>query len=270
VSAQPVLFTVEFRRKMAELPYDQRQEWLASLASQLEGGDLGGSGVIAQELREVARGCRLRLVESVEHNLGPFDPLHLRALLEVPRERFVRPEEIDRSAQDVPLPLDSEGLATISAPHAYLLSYRLLGLTTGDTLVELGTGSGYGAALAAFIVGPEGRVITFEIDAELAAWAQRLLFPAGGREHEPSVRVVEADAMRCASQWGDARKVVVTFAIEALPHPWLQALPEGGMLVGPVGPREGDQRLVLAAKRRGRVVESDHGAVRYVRNRSSK
>ena len=271
MSAQPVLFTVEFRRKMAELPYEQRQEWLTSLASQLGGGDLGGGGVIAQELREVARGCRLRLVESVERNLGPFDPLHLQALLEVPRERFVRPDEIDRSAQDVPLPLDSEGLATISAPHAYLLSYRLLGLTTGDTLVELGTGSGYGAALAAFIVGLEGRVITFEIDAELAAWARRLLFPRGGREREPpNMRVVEADAMQSASQWGDARKVVVTFAVEALPHQWLQALPEGGVLVGPVGPREGDQRLVLAAKRRGRVVESDHGAVRYVRNRSSK
>jgi protein-L-isoaspartate(D-aspartate) O-methyltransferase len=268
VSAQPVLFTVEFRRKMAELPYDQRQEWLTSLASQV-GGELGGSGVVAQELREVARGCRLRLVESVERNLGPFDKQHLQALLEVPRERFVRPEEVDRSAEDVPLPLDSEGLATISAPHAYLLSYRLIGLTTGDTLVELGTGSGYGAALAAFIVGAEGRVTTFEIDAELAAWARRLLF-AGSCAREASVRIVEADATRCASQWGDARKVVVSFAVDALPQPWLDALPEGGVLVGPVGPREGDQRLILAAKRRGRVVESDHGAVRYVRNRSVK
>jgi protein-L-isoaspartate(D-aspartate) O-methyltransferase len=270
VSAQPVLFTVEFRRKMAELPFDQRQEWLTSLAAQLGGGDLGGSGVVAQELREVARGCRLRLVESVERNLGPFDPLHLQALLEVPRERFVRPEEIDRSAEDVPLPLDSEGLATISAPHAYLLSYRLLGLTAGDTLVELGTGSGYGAALAAFIVGREGRVNTFEIDADLAAWARRLLLVGGERERQPTVRIVEADAMRSASQWGDARKVVFTFAIEALPQPWLEALPEGGILVGPVGLGEGDQRLVLAAKRRGRIVESDHGAVRYVRNRSVK
>jgi protein-L-isoaspartate(D-aspartate) O-methyltransferase len=273
VSAQPVLFTVEFRRKMAELPYDQRQEWLTSLASQVGGADLGGSGVVAQELREVARGCRLCLVESVERNLGPFDPLHLQALLEVPRERFVKPEEVDRSAQDVPLPLDSEGLATISAPHAYLLSYRLLGLTTGDTLVELGTGSGYGAALAAFIVGPEGGVITFEIDAELAAWARRLLFARGARSgggggREPTVRVLEADAMKCASQWGDARKVVVSFAVDALPQPWLEALPEGGTLVGPVGPREGDQRLILATKRQGRIVESDHGAVRYVRNRS--
>ncbi len=113
-------------------------------------------------------------------------------------------------------------------------------------------------------------MITFEIDADLAAWARRLLLVGRERERQPNVRIVEADAMRSATQWADARKVVVTFAIEALPQPWLEALPEGGILVAPVGPGEGDQRLVLAAKRRGRIVESDHGAVRYVRNRSGK
>ncbi len=265
MALQPVLFTVEFRRKMAQLGQGQREAWLASLAARLRGAGVAPNApLLAQELGEVARGCRLPLVESVARQLGPFDRRHLTALLEVPRERFVRPEDIERSAEDIPLALDNAGMATISAPHAYLLSYRLLELSPGDALIELGTGSGYGAALAAFIVGPEGHVITFEIDAGLAAWARRTL------AHEPNITIVEADAMSSAPQWGEVKKIAVTFAVDALPSAWLNALPDGGALVAPVGARDHEQRLVLVAKRDGRIVESDHGAVRYVKNRSTR
>jgi protein-L-isoaspartate(D-aspartate) O-methyltransferase len=268
VVALPLLFTVEFRRKMAQLSQRDRQEWLASLAARLRRHP---SPALAQELREVARGCRLPLVESIQKQLGAFDAVHLRALLEVPRERFVRPDDVERSAEDMPLPLDDAGLATISAPHAYLLSFRLLELAAGDKLVELGTGSGYGAALAAFVVGPTGRVRSFEIDEGLVHWAERTLSEfVEGTGAEPTVSVHHADAVGSASRWGDARKVVVTFAVEALPKDWLDALPDGGRLVAPVGAREGDQRLVLARREGERVVESDHGAVRYVKNRSSR
>ncbi len=264
MSPHPVLFTVAFRRKMAELRLDQRREWLVSLAERFEAGGSRRDPVLAQELREVARGCRLSLVDAVAKQLGPFDPRHLSALLEVPRERFVRPRDIEQSADDLPLPLDAEGLATISAPHAYLLSYRLLGLGLGDHLVELGTGSGYGAALAAFIVGPEGRVLSFEIDLDLASWARNTLC------EEPNIEVVHADAVDSALLWRNTAKVAVTFAVETLPEPWLDALPEAGTLVAPVGAPERDQRLVLVTKRRGRIVQTDHGAVRYVKNRSTK
>ena len=172
MASMPILFTVEFRRKMAELSGQERHAWLASLVAR---EPAARSSSFAQELREVARGCRLPLVDQIQARLGPFDPLHLRALLEVERERFVIPDDVVRSAEDIPLPLDDVGLATISAPHAYLLSYRLLGLAPGDQLVELGTGSGYGSALAAFIVGGEGLVTTFEIDSSLAQRAQSLL-----------------------------------------------------------------------------------------------
>lgn len=258
---QPLLFTVEFRRKMAELSQGERQGWLSSLAARLRSNP---SPRLVQELREVARGCRLPLVEAIQKHLGPFAPLHLRAVLEVPRERFVRADDVDRSPEDVPLPLDDAGLATISAPHAYLLSFRLLELGPGDSLVELGTGSGYGAALAAFIVGPTGRVATFEIDPALATWAQSNLVD------QPTVTVHGGDAVTSAPDWGGAGKVVVTFAVEALPSSWLARLPEGGRLVAPVGARDRDQRLVLVRRNRGEVVQSDHGAVRYVRNRSTR
>jgi protein-L-isoaspartate(D-aspartate) O-methyltransferase len=258
---QPLLFTVEFRRKMAQLSQRDRQEWLVSLAARVRRSP---SRRLEEELREVARGCRLPLVEGIQKQLGPFDALHLGAILEVPRERFVRPEDVERSAEDVPLPLDDEGLATISAPHAYLLSFRLLELAPGDWLVELGTGSGYGAALGAFIVGSPGRVSTFEIDPALVRWAERLLYD------QPNISVHHHDAVTSAPRWGHAKKVAVTFAVASLPGAWLATLPEGGRLVAPVGAREGDQRLVLFRREEGRVVETDHGAVRYVKNRSGR
>jgi protein-L-isoaspartate(D-aspartate) O-methyltransferase len=262
VVAQPLLFTIAFRRKMAELPLAERMEWLASLARRMRSGE-DRPGLV-QELREVARGCRLPLVEGIQKQLGPFDATQLRALVEVPREKFVREEDLERSAEDVPLPLDDQGLATISAPHAYLLSFRLLELGRGDSLVELGTGSGYGAALAAFIVGRDGQVLTFEIDGGLARWAARNL------EGEGKVQVVQGDAMTSAREWGGVKKIVVTFAVAELPASWIDAIPEGGRLVAPVGPRERDQKLVLVRRERGKIVRTEHGAVRYVQNRSSK
>jgi protein-L-isoaspartate(D-aspartate) O-methyltransferase len=221
--------------------------------------------VLAEQLREIARACRIDMVSSAEQHLGPFDPLHLRAVLEVPRERFVRPEELALSAEDIPLPLDDAGLATISAPHAYLLSYRLLGLAPGDTMLELGSGTGYGAALASYIVGPEGWVHTVEIDPTLARRAASAL--AGSS----NVTVVQKDAMDAMSPRisGGVRKIVATFAIDELPPAWLGVLPEGGRLVAPVGSRAREQRLVLVTRENGLLRMSDHGAVRYVKNRSS-
>jgi protein-L-isoaspartate(D-aspartate) O-methyltransferase len=266
---QPLLFTVEFRRKMAQLPIAERREWLASLAVRVRSAassSASASSSLREEMREVARGCRLELVSSVEKHLGSFDPLYLRALLEVPRERFVRPEDLERSADDTPLPLDDEGLATISAPHAYLLSFRLLELRPGDALVELGSGSGYGAALASFIVGGKtgtaGSVRSFEIDTRLARWAER------NTADLSNVAIVTCDAMTSAPRWDSARKVVVTFAVDSVPDAWVQALPEGGALVAPVGPAGGDQRLVLVRREGERLVRTEHGAVRYVQNRS--
>ncbi len=261
---------------MAELSAEQRRQWLASVAAKIRQGGLRIDPIVEQELREVGRGCRLLLVDSVDRNLGPFDPRHLEALLEVPRERFVRPDDLERSADDMPLALDAAGLASISAPHAYLLSFRLLGLEPGDALVELGTGSGYGAALAAFIVGADGRVVTFEIDKDLAALADRCLgdpprgaLPVALGRSRPNVRVVQRDAMLSTPEWGGTKKVSVTFAVESLPPIWLEALPEGGRLVAPVGPQGADQRLILVTKRAGHTIQADHGAVRYVSNRSS-
>lgn len=202
------------------------------------------------------------LAERIDAQLGPFDRAQLAALVDVPRERFVRPADAGRADEDTPLALDDEGLATISAPHAYLLSFRLLDLRRGDRLAELGSGSGYGAALASHIVGPEGSVVTTEIDPRLAAWAARTLAPI------ENVRVVEGDAVEMPEALRGAQKVVVTFAVTDVPRAWTDALPDGGVLVAPVGARDRDQKLVRVRRAGSMLERTEHGAVRYVPNRS--
>jgi protein-L-isoaspartate(D-aspartate) O-methyltransferase len=214
---------------------------------------------------------RQELAEKIDADLGPFDPLLLEAIRVVPRERFVREGDEERSSEDVPLPLDDDGLATVSAPHAYCLSYRLLALRPGDTLIELGTGTGYGAALASFIVGPSGRVLTIEIDVALYGRARTLLAPLS------NVTLVHRDAIESAPLWSDAgagaaggTRAVCTFALERLPQPWLAALPDGGVLVAPVASgRAGgrDQILVRVTRQDGTLRITNHDPVRYVRNR---
>ncbi len=213
-----------------------------------------------RELERVAQTARIDLVVDVDRRAGPFDSRLLAALLEVPRERFVRSSDIAESATDTPLLLDDEGLATISAPHAYLLSFRVLGLGPGDRVAELGTGSGYGAALASEVVTETGSVLTIEIDDFLVRRARYLL--AGYK----NVEVVQGDAGDKLTSWSGYNRVTVTFAIDRVPDAWLAAIPEGGSLVAPVGSEAG-QRLLRVDRVEGQLLWSDHGAVRYVRNR---
>jgi protein-L-isoaspartate(D-aspartate) O-methyltransferase len=243
------------RERLAQLG-----RWYASRPRIGADDDVDAIVAADRELAHVARSVRTELLGEVERRAGPFDAHLLTALLEVPRERFVRSTDIAESAADTPLLLDAEGLATVSAPHAYLLSFRVLGLRLGDRLAELGSGSGYGAALASRVVGEHGCVVSIEIDHALAARATRLL------NCHANVRVITGDAGKLLTHWSGFERVTVTFAVEELLPSWLEGLPEGGRLVAPVGTANA-QRLVCVNRQRGELVWTDHGAVRYVRNR---
>jgi protein-L-isoaspartate(D-aspartate) O-methyltransferase len=238
----------------------QLGRWYASRPRSGDPLDLDRLIAADRNLEETARTARIDLIVEVDRRAGPFDARLLSALLDVPRERFVRSSDIAESAIDTPLLLDDEGLATISAPHAYLLSFKVLGLKPGDRLAELGTGSGYGAALASHIVTPSGAVLTVEIDEGLAHRASHQLAAY------PNVRVLSGDAAETLATWRGFDRITVTFAVDDIAPAWLDAIPEGGRMVAPVG-RDGAQRLLRVDRVAGELVWSDHGAVRYVKNR---
>jgi protein-L-isoaspartate(D-aspartate) O-methyltransferase len=229
-----------------------------------------------RDLAAAALRAREPLLAEATRRLGGLVPheaagRYASALLAIPRERFVLPEDIAASSDDTPSPLDRDGLATVSAPHAYLLTYGLLELTGGDDLLELGSGTGYGAALASHIVGPSGRVTSIEIDPVLSERAARILAEPDARGPAPitllggDARTVAPDLMARPPE-GPLR-VAITYAIPSSPDEILALLPEGGCLVAPVGSGEDDQRLERWTREGGVLRRSIHGAVRYVAER---
>jgi len=101
-----------------------------------------------------------------------------QALLKVPREDFIPRLYRDYAYLEVPLPLPGEH-ATISCPHSYPLFYEPLGLDEGHRFLEIGSGSGYGAAVAREVVGPGGLVVSIEIDPLTLEFARSNLEKAG-------------------------------------------------------------------------------------------
>jgi protein-L-isoaspartate(D-aspartate) O-methyltransferase len=276
MGAMTILDTEPVRRDLAAAA----QRWMRSADER--GGpvpaEIDRAIAADRELTARAREARRNLLRDALRRLGSLIPpdvvaAYAEALLLVPRERFVLPEDIASSADDAPSPLDREGLATVSAPHAYVLTYGLLGLAEGDHLIELGTGTGYGAALASHIVGARGRVTSIEIDPLLHARADRILADPGARGPAP-ITLVQGDARALApaivakaADLAQPVRIAVTYALPAAPDALITHLPAHGRLVAPIGATEDDQRLIRWAREGGGLRRTVHGAVRYVSER---
>ncbi len=165
-----------------------------------------------------------------------------QALLNVPREDFIPRLYRDYAYLEVPLPLPGER-ATISCPHSYPLFYEPLGLDKGHRFLEIGSGSGYGAAVAREVVGPDGLVVTVEIDPVTLEFARRNLETAGYHD----VVIVQGDGGLGYPKHCPYDSIAVTAACAEIPPPLIDQLRIGGRLVAPV--LEGDmQNLTLLEK----------------------
>jgi protein-L-isoaspartate(D-aspartate) O-methyltransferase len=180
------------------------------------------------------------------------------------RELFVPLDRVAESVKDEPVQLDREGESTVSALHAYARSFALLAVATGDRVLDLGAGTGFGASVLASLVGPTGRVWGVEVDPALAARGASLLLDT------PNVTLRAGDATD-PSQWGappsEIDKVTVGFALEGVPESWA-VLREGCVVVAPLGPRS-EQRLTRVTRTREGWSHEAFDPVVYVRKRTS-
>ncbi|HEY44725.1 MAG TPA: protein-L-isoaspartate O-methyltransferase [Anaerolineae bacterium] len=151
------------------------------------------------------------------------------ALLKVPREDFIPENYRDYAYLEVPFPLPGER-ATISCPHSYPLFYEPLGLDRGDRFLEIGLGSGYGAAIAREVVGPEGLVVSIEIDPLTFEYAKGNLERAGYSD----IVLVNGDGGLGHPEFSPFDKIAITAACVAIPPPLIDQLKIGGRLISPV------------------------------------
>ncbi len=167
------------------------------------------------------------MVDSQIVTRGVSNPLVLRAMRAVPRHEFVTPDYLDQAYDDHPLPIGHG--QTISQPYIVAWMSELLEVEPGDKVLEIGTGSGYQAAVLAEM-GVE--VYTVEVIAELAATAAPLLERLGYQK----IKMLEADGYFGWEEHAPYDAIIVTAAPDHLPQPLLLQLAEDGRLVIPVGP----------------------------------
>jgi len=168
----------------------------------------------------------------------------IKAMLKVPREEFVLPSYRSLAYVDTPLPT-MKG-QTISAPHMCAIMCEALDINEGDYILEIGTGSGYHAALCAEIASRKGFVVTLEIIPELAFFAKNNLKRAG---YYSRVSVIICDGSQGPPFREGIRfdKILVTAAAPQVPEPLLNRIKVGGRMVVPVG-REFYQELVIVER----------------------
>lgn len=232
------------------------------LLSLLLAAPLGGA-VVAAEDRFAA--ARQRLLAEIERDMratagstgrAALSPRVAQAIAKVPRERFVPPELADRAYENRPLPIGHE--QTISQPFIVALMTELVDPAPTDRVLEIGTGSGYQAAVLAELV---VRVFTIEIVRPLGERAAEVLRALGYRNVETRI----GDGYLGWPEAAPFDAIVVTAAPEQMPQPLIDQLAPGGRLIAPIGSRFGIQQLQLLRKdAQGRIVTRSVLEVRFV------
>ncbi|TXT56699.1 MAG: Protein-L-isoaspartate O-methyltransferase [Candidatus Thorarchaeota archaeon] len=171
-----------------------------------------------------------------------------RAVKRVPREKFVPSEAQSQAYVDSPLSIRHG--QTISAPHMCVIMCEALKLKEGHSVLEVGAGSGYHAALCAEIVAPEesdkpGHIYTIEIVESLIDFARFNLDQAG---YEDKVTLIHGDGGKGLPEHAPYDRILVTAAAPDIPQPLIDQLSPNGIMVIPVGARGWFQELKLVLK----------------------
>lgn len=199
--------------------------------------------------------ARARMLDQQLRSRGVHDPRVLAAMAVVPRERFVPPDQQGRAYEDCPLPAGAG--QTISQPLMVGLMLQLLAPDPGDRVLDIGTGTGYQAAVLAAM----GCAVTgIERIAELATGARTRLAELGFGDR---VEVRVGDGSRGDPSGAPWPRIVVTAAAPAIPDALTDQLADGGRLVIPVGTRW-KQDLVLVERHGDRLAQSNHGPCVFV------
>jgi protein-L-isoaspartate(D-aspartate) O-methyltransferase len=164
------------------------------------------------------------------------------AILAVPREQFMDQRYRDYAYHDQPFPIPGDGRQTISAPYMYPVTYEPLKLLQGQRFLEIGTGSGYGAAIARELVDSGGLVVTVEINSETYRFARGNLKKAGYDD----VEVVLGDGTLGYPELAPYDAVSITASTPDIPPPIYQQMAHHSRLIAPVGnPGHYGQDLLL-------------------------
>lgn len=198
---------------------------------------------------------REQMVKTQLQAQGIKDPLTLYSMTNVPRHEFVPKNLVEHAYRDGALPIGSN--QTISQPYIVAFMTETLKLKSTDRVLEIGTGSGYQAAVLGKIV---DSVYTIEIIKDLAMSAKSRLKNLGYH----NVVVKWGDGYHGWPEKAPFDAIMVTAGAEAIPQPLLDQLKDGGHMVIPVGPSDNVTYLVSVLKKKDRIITKELFPVRFV------
>jgi len=222
--------------------------WTLMLAA---GGLFPGAPVRADDFLRL----RNEMVSGQIVSRGIKDTRVLDAMRKVPRHRFVPEKQRPHAYDDCPLSI-GEG-QTISQPYIVAFMTEALDLKEEDRVLEIGTGSGYQAAILAEIV---SRVYTIEVVDSLAERAQKTLKSLG----YTNIDVRHGDGYKGWPEEAPFDAIIVTCAPEDIPEALKEQLAEGGRMILPLGSAGSVQTLIKISKEKGILRVKDEMAVRFV------
>ena len=185
---------------------------------------------------------------------GVNDRAVLKAMRKVPRHKFVPDIYMEYAYNDYPLPIGEE--QTISQPYIVAYMTAALKLEPSDKVLEIGTGSGYQAAVLAEIC---DSVYTIEIFESLGNKALKLL----NSLHYDNIKVKIGDGYKGWPEFSPFDVIIVTCSPSEIPQPLIDQLKEGGRMIIPVGLKN-NQNLVLLKKKNGKIKQHSVLPVRFV------
>jgi protein-L-isoaspartate(D-aspartate) O-methyltransferase len=192
--------------------------------------------------------ARDRLVDELREGGRLSDPAVEAAFRSVPRHLFLPGLAASEAYQDEAFVIKSDAdgmpLSSSSQPAIMAIMLEQLGVAPGQRVLEIGTGTGYNAALMARLVGEQGTVVTVDIDAALVARARENLIAAG----YPGVIVLSGDGGYGAARYAPYDRMIVTAGAWDLAPAWLAQLAPGGRIVLPLSLR--GMQLCVALERR--------------------
>ncbi len=197
---------------------------------------------------------RLRMVEEQLRARGIRQERVLAAMAKVPRERFIAGADAAKAYGDYPLPIGAG--QTISQPYIVAAMIEALDLRPEDRVLEVGTGTGYQAAILAELA---AEVWTIERHVELADKARQILSEVG----YVNVHIVQGDGSIGLPQQAPFDKILVAAAAPGIPDSLIQQLADGGRLVIPVGSRL-EQQVQVVRKLGGEIIVNAHDPCRFV------
>ena len=204
--------------------------------------------------RQGQRHQRARMVEDQLRSRGIRDPRLLAAMGKVAREEFIASEDLGNAYDDHPLPIGAG--QTVSQPYIVAAMVEALEVRPTDRVLEVGTGTGYQAAILGELA---AEVWTIERHEELATKAREILARLG----YTNVHVVVGDGSLGLPQHALFDKILVAAAAPKIPQSLVAQLADGGRLVVPVGNRF-EQQVQVVRKVRGEAIVTFHDPCRFV------